>query len=118
MNTQETKNCPFCGKEIFAVAKKCKYCGEWLDNEAKDIQKRMIKCPFCAEEIEEGLEICPLCKESLVKTQEKEVKRLEPDAGKQLTKKKSKMSTTLKVILFIIGWIVLMLIVKVFKNVM
>ena len=31
MSEQETKNCPYCGEEILAVAKKCKHCGEWLD---------------------------------------------------------------------------------------
>lgn len=30
---QETMNCPYCGEEILAVAKKCKHCGEWLDEE-------------------------------------------------------------------------------------
>ena len=29
----ETKNCPYCGEEILAVAKKCKHCGEWLTEE-------------------------------------------------------------------------------------
>ena len=29
--SQETKKCPYCGKEILAVAKKCKHCGTWLD---------------------------------------------------------------------------------------
>lgn len=27
---QEKKNCPYCGEEIMASAKKCKHCGEWL----------------------------------------------------------------------------------------
>ena len=30
---EEMKNCPYCGKEILAVAKKCKHCGQWLDKE-------------------------------------------------------------------------------------
>ena len=29
----DTKNCPFCGKEIKSVAIKCKHCGEWLNND-------------------------------------------------------------------------------------
>ena len=28
---QDTKNCPYCGEEILAIAKKCKHCGEWLE---------------------------------------------------------------------------------------
>jgi hypothetical protein len=28
---KETKDCPFCGEEILAVAKKCKHCGETVD---------------------------------------------------------------------------------------
>ena len=27
---EKVKNCPYCGEEILAVAKKCKHCGEWL----------------------------------------------------------------------------------------
>lgn len=32
---QQTKNCPYCGEVIMAVAKKCKHCGEWLDQKEK-----------------------------------------------------------------------------------
>lgn len=35
MNMNETKNCPYCGEEILAGARKCKHCGEWLEEEAK-----------------------------------------------------------------------------------
>ncbi len=28
----ETKTCPYCGEEIMAGARKCKHCGEWLDD--------------------------------------------------------------------------------------
>ncbi|MDE5800860.1 MAG: hypothetical protein K2H74_07565 [Paramuribaculum sp.] len=27
----ETKQCPYCGEEILAVAKKCKHCQQWLE---------------------------------------------------------------------------------------
>jgi len=32
--SEEMKNCPACGEEILATAKKCKHCGEWLDKSA------------------------------------------------------------------------------------
>ena len=40
MNSQETKQCPYCGEEILAIAKKCKYCNEWLDKEAIEPKKK------------------------------------------------------------------------------
>lgn len=30
----QKKNCPYCGEEIMATAKKCKHCGEWLTEQA------------------------------------------------------------------------------------
>lgn len=63
------KQCPFCGEDILATAKKCKHCGEWLNDETAVVEKKMMNCPFCGEEIEEGLKSCPQCKEPLVKKQ-------------------------------------------------
>ena len=31
----ETTKCPYCGEEILAGARKCKHCGEWLEDEPK-----------------------------------------------------------------------------------
>jgi hypothetical protein len=58
----ETKQCPFCGEEVLAIAQKCKHCGEWL---AK--AKEQVPCPVCGEQIEKDSEICPVCKETLIK---------------------------------------------------
>ena len=33
MVSKEKKQCPYCGEEILAIAKKCKHCGEWLDED-------------------------------------------------------------------------------------
>ena len=34
---KEMKTCPYCWEKILAMAKKCKYCGEFLDKEDKSI---------------------------------------------------------------------------------
>lgn len=63
--SEPTKQCPYCGETILAVAKKCKHCGEWLPEEKveEQIEVKIIQCPICGEDIEEGTEICPYCKE-------------------------------------------------------
>ena len=34
----DRKNCPYCGEEIAASAKKCRFCGEWLEDPQQPIQ--------------------------------------------------------------------------------
>lgn len=41
---ENKKNCPYCGEEIMADAKKCRHCGEWL-NEAKEPSPTTKKKP-------------------------------------------------------------------------
>ena len=58
------KQCPFCGAEINANAKKCRFCNNWIDDE--------IECPFCAEKIKASAKKCRFCGEWLPDKQEQE----------------------------------------------
>lgn len=49
----KTKNCPYCGEEIMADARKCKHCGEWLEEEP--IQEQTQE----AEKIETTASVSP-----------------------------------------------------------
>ena len=103
MKSQKIKKCHFCGEEVLAIAKKCKHCGEWIDHQAPEFQKKMMECPFCAEEIEDGTEVCPLCEEPI----KKQVKRItDSSIAKKPKKKKSKTWAAILGILFFILWLV------------
>lgn len=64
MENKEIKQCPYCGEDILAVAKKCKHCGEWLTEE-EPTPVKMIPCPTCGEDVEEGVDVCPHCGEPM-----------------------------------------------------
>jgi predicted RNA-binding Zn-ribbon protein involved in translation (DUF1610 family) len=71
-----TKECPYCGKEILTAAKKCKHCYKLLDNinEEKTIDKLLDSntknCPYCGEEILTVAKKCKHCGEWLNNTNE------------------------------------------------
>ena len=58
---EETKQCPYCGKTILAVANKCKHCNQWIEGVEMEI------CPVCHELIPRNQDICPYCKEDIKK---------------------------------------------------
>ena len=43
MEENETKICPFCGKELLIKAKKCKFCGSWLNEQQAECVQTRIK---------------------------------------------------------------------------
>ncbi|MBQ7449855.1 DUF4234 domain-containing protein [bacterium] len=85
MTQQDTKICPICGEEINAKAKKCRFCGEWIEeyeSETQDFQdvqetdekiysetseteeysiQNTKRCPYCLKEIPEKAEKCKYC---------------------------------------------------------
>lgn len=66
---EATKQCPYCGETILAVAIKCKHCGEWMPEEKEEEVTEtpiIIQCPICGEDIEAGTEICPHCNEQIL----------------------------------------------------
>jgi len=68
----EKIDCPYCGKTIKLMAKKCRYCGQVLSLEDINQQDRKLgiflekekkKCPMCAENINLLSRECELCGE-------------------------------------------------------
>lgn len=96
---QETKICPFCKKEVLKLAKKCRFCGNWLNetsNETKhyvqtklsigdtpsyipakpQVNETMSKqCPYCRQLIPFDAQKCQYCGE-WVKEREKKANRV------------------------------------------
>lgn len=42
---EEFKKCPICGEEVMSSAKKCKHCGEWLDEKSRIENQNMLERP-------------------------------------------------------------------------
>lgn len=83
---EETKKCPNCGREILATAKKCKYCGFWME------PKETARCPVCLEIIPKDVDECPMCHERIRKTDEDASnKQSEPNPRLSVDKEKDKV---------------------------
>lgn len=39
---ENRKQCPYCGEEIMAAAKKCRHCGEWLNAQSSSMKNPVI----------------------------------------------------------------------------
>lgn len=55
--TSEKKQCPYCGELIASSAKKCRFCGAWLNEE------QQVPCPCCGELISSLSQKCEYCGE-------------------------------------------------------
>ena len=58
----DEKQCPSCGKTIKRQAKKCRFCGKWLEQIIEDYKPTTIPCPYCGEEILPIAKKCKHCK--------------------------------------------------------
>ena len=70
---QNEKQCPYCGETIKAQAQKCRFCGQWLneENSIEEEKPKTKECPFCGEEILAVAKKCKHCGEMLDKTYDK-----------------------------------------------
>lgn len=43
MEESQIKQCPYCGEDISINAKKCKHCGEWLEEKPQTVNKAVAQ---------------------------------------------------------------------------
>jgi hypothetical protein len=74
------KKCPYCTADIAVEAKKCKFCGEWVEPTAPSATepaelKLTIQppthgptktCPYCSAQIPESAWTCMYCKRGVI----------------------------------------------------
>lgn len=63
------RNCKYCGGEVSDTAKKCKHCGEWLneENEQTEVNKPNIKtCEYCGGDVPFTAKKCIHCGENFI----------------------------------------------------
>ena len=58
------KFCPFCGKTVKSIAKKCKHCKEILDSGQSPVSETKL-CMVCGEEVKFIAKKCKHCGENL-----------------------------------------------------
>ena len=43
----KSRPCPYCGETILEIAKKCRFCNEWIDQTAESLTKESICNALC-----------------------------------------------------------------------
>lgn len=107
--SQGTKQCPYCGETIMAMAKKCKHCGEWIKEE--DEPKQLFQCATCGEQVEGMQEVCPHCKERFFPAHNAKVAAGQPSSPAPLPKRES--NKFFVILAWVVGIIVLLVVLVV-----